>query len=310
MSTTNSTVTWDAYRQYETRAPELIGALTVGPTIAAIFVAMRLYTRVVIIGKSFSEDYSIVAALISSVAMSVFMGLTVIYGSGRHIETVSPAELRDLSRVGIGVIQFYALTHFFLKLSIMLQYYRVSTLPWEKQLCSSIIVTLSAGYLAILIVEMVRCIPFEAQWTPKYPGAKCINSTAFYFSAQGLNMVMDLVILLGPLIILRHSSAPLQQKFLFGIALAFGGIACIVSILRFQTLLPSTTSSDPTWDKTSSGFYGVIEPNLGITCACVVTLRPLFQRLRLSLSRNNQEVTDENTPHETKRRVSLYHITL
>jgi len=105
----------------------------------------------------------------------------------------------------------------------MLQYIRVAVLPWEKHLCFTIIASLSAGYLAILIVEMVRCVPFEAQWTPKYPGAKCINSTAFYFSAQGLNMAMDLVILLGLLIILRYSSAPLPQKLLFGVALTFGG---------------------------------------------------------------------------------------
>lgn len=146
-----------------------------------------------------------------------------IFGSGRHVEFVSPAELKEISRVGIGVIQFYALTHFFLKLSIMLQYYRVATLPWEKNLCFGIIATLTAGYLAILVVEMVRCVPFEAQWDAKYPGAKCINSTAFYFSAQGLNVFMDLIILFGPLVILRHSSAPLQQRLLFGIALAFGG---------------------------------------------------------------------------------------
>jgi len=126
-------------------------------------------------------------------------------------------------QVGIGTIQFYAFTHFFLKLSVMLQYYRVTILPWEKHLCFSIIATLTAGYIAILVVEMVRCVPFEAQWTPNYPGAKCINSTAFYFSAQVLNLVLDLIILLGPLVILRHSSAPLQQKILFGIALSFGG---------------------------------------------------------------------------------------
>lgn len=105
----------------------------------------------------------------------------------------------------------------------MLQYYRVAILPWEKNMCLTIIATLSAGYLALLVVEMVRCVPFEAQWIPKYQGAKCINSTVFYFSAQGLNVVLDLVILLAPLVILRHSSAPLQQRLLFGIALAFGG---------------------------------------------------------------------------------------
>ncbi|KAK0623885.1 hypothetical protein B0T14DRAFT_517183 [Immersiella caudata] len=315
MSMSNSSAPIESARLQETRAPELIGALAVGPSVAFIFVAMRIYTRLVLVRKHFLEDYSIVAALACAIAMSVLMGLTVIFGSGKHIEAVSAADLKEISRVGIGVIQFYALTHFFLKLSIMLQYYRVATLPWEKKLCFAIIALLTAGYLAILVVEMVRCVPFEAQWTPKYPGAVCINSTAFYFSAQGLNVVMDLIILFGPLVILRHSSAPIQQRLLFGIALAFGGAACIVSAFRLQTLLPSTTSRDPTWDKTPSGMYGVIEANLGITCACVVTLRLLFHKLRLSMSSlkvsiGTRTVTAKSIPRDSRKRASLYHITL
>lgn len=87
--------------------------------------------------------------------------------------------------------------------------------------------------------------------------------------------------------------------------------ACIVSALRLQTLYPSTTTSDPTWDKIPSGFYGVIEANLGITCACVVTLRPLLHKLGLSLYRNKQQTTTCITmPEEPKHRASVYHITL
>jgi len=63
-------------RQNETRAPELIGALSVCPAIAAIFVAMRFYTRMVLIRKHFLEDWMILAALASAIAMSVFMGLS------------------------------------------------------------------------------------------------------------------------------------------------------------------------------------------------------------------------------------------
>jgi hypothetical protein len=56
--------------------------------------------------------------------------------------------------------------------------------------------------------------------------------------------------------------------------------ACIVAIIRFQTLLPSTTSTDPTWDKLPSALYGIIEPNIGIACACIVTLTPFFKKVR------------------------------
>ena len=108
----------------------------------------------------------------------------------------------------------------------MLQYYRVTVLPWEKRLCHVIIAALSAGYFAILTIEMIKCVPFAAIWDPaSYPDARCItfNTTVKFYSSQALNIGFDLLILVAPLFILRHSTAPLPQKLLFGIALAFGG---------------------------------------------------------------------------------------
>ncbi|KAK0648161.1 hypothetical protein B0T16DRAFT_407805 [Cercophora newfieldiana] len=315
MSTTNSSVPIDPVRLQQSRAHELVGALTTGPSLAFVFVAMRIYTRFVLVRQRFLEDWSILAALATSIGMAVFMGITVINGSGRHVETVSVAEQKDLTKAMIGVIECYLLTHCFLKLSIMLQYCRVATLPWEKNLCFGIIGVLSAGYLSVIIVQMVRCVPFEAQWTPGYPGAVCVNSTAFFFASQALNVFLDVIILLAPLVILRHSSAPLQQRLLFGVALAFGGVASIVSIIRLHTLYPSTVTTDPTWDKVPSGVYGVIEANLGIICACVVTLRPLFHKVQSSISSikgraSTRTATTRSLPKVSRIRPSLYHITL
>jgi len=64
MSTANATAPLDPARQYETRAPQIIAALVTCPAIAAILVAMRIYTRVFVVRKHFLEDYSIVAALV------------------------------------------------------------------------------------------------------------------------------------------------------------------------------------------------------------------------------------------------------
>lgn len=55
--------------------------------------------------------------------------------------------------------------------------------------------------------------------------------------------------------------------------------ACIISIIRMQTLLPPN-SKDPTWEKVPTVIYAIIEINVGIACAAVVTLRPLYRRLR------------------------------
>jgi len=68
------------------------------------------------------------------------------------------------------------------------------------------------------------------------------------------------------------------------------GRACIISGFRLQTLYPSTTSKDPSWDKIPSAIYGIIEVNVGIACASVVTLRPLYRRLWDAVTKGEKEV--------------------
>jgi hypothetical protein len=150
------------------------------------------------------------------------------------------------------------------------------------------------------------------------------------FASQGWNMAMDFVILLSPLYILRHSNAPLKQRVLLGVVLAFGGVyvsslspvdapfshlpylilvsrACIISVIRLHTLYPSGTSADPTWDKVPSAIYGIVEINVGISCASVVTLRPLVHGLRGALSDKgdaSRETVTEVPQDPVRRRFS------
>lgn len=158
-----------------------------------------------------------------SMVMSVFSQYAVVYGSGRHFETITPPEYVEFLKVGIVITQVYSLSHLFLKLSIFQQYVRVSVTPFDRRLGQGIIAVLCTGYAIFIVLRMVRCIPIQAQWTPKLPGAKCLfNGTWFIFASQAWNMVMDFVILLMPLVVLRHSLAPILQRVLIGVVLAFG----------------------------------------------------------------------------------------
>jgi len=123
----------------------------------------------------------------------------------------------------VAVSQLYSLCHFFLKLSILLQYTRVSVLPLDRRLFQGAIAINCIGYATFIVLRAVRCLPFESQWIPGMPGARCLfQSTWFVFASQAWNMVMDFVILLGPFLVLRHSNAPVLQRVLIGIVLAFG----------------------------------------------------------------------------------------
>jgi hypothetical protein len=96
-------------------------------------------------------------------------------------------------------------------------------MPSDKRLCYSLLALLNVGYLGFLVARMARCVPFQAQWTPGIPGARCFFSgTALMFASQIWNMGMDFVILLAPLYILRHFTGGLLQRVGIGLVLAFG----------------------------------------------------------------------------------------
>jgi len=210
-------------RASESRAYQLTTALIICPIFASLLVALRIYTRLFIIRKRFWEDLSMVVALVFSIVMSVFNQLAVVYGSGRHFETITPPEYVEFLKVGIVITQVYSFTHLFLKLSILLQYVRISVTEWDRRMCKGLIAVLCTGYVVFIVLRMVRCVPIEAQWTVKLPGARCFfNSTWFMFASQAWNMVMDFVILVVPMVVLRHSRAPFLQRVLIGVVLAFG----------------------------------------------------------------------------------------
>lgn len=148
----------------------------------------------------------------------------VLNGFGRHIETVSAEELVNQGKVAIGGIMFYILTHMALKLSILLQYVRISVMPFEKWFCYIIIAILIAQSLAIVGTYFAFCRPFYSLWTPNVPGAVCLDRTMVYYAQLGMTIVMDFGVLVAPLFILRHLRLPWGQKLMILVVLSFGGM--------------------------------------------------------------------------------------
>jgi len=96
-------------------------------------------------------------------------------------------------------------------------------MAFERRLCYVLIGILTTGYIVVIVLSMVRCIPFEALWTP-IPGAKCLNTTQLFLAIQSHTLAMDFIILLAPLCILRHLTIPWAQRVLLIVVVGFGGV--------------------------------------------------------------------------------------
>jgi hypothetical protein len=69
MSTTNSTVPVDPARASESRGYQLTTTLIICPIFAFVLVALRVYTRLVILRKHFWEDLVMVLALVCDIQL-------------------------------------------------------------------------------------------------------------------------------------------------------------------------------------------------------------------------------------------------
>jgi len=111
-----------------------------------------------------------------------------------------------------------------LKLSILLQYVRISVMSFEKRFCYVIIAILIAQSLSMVATHLALCRPFYSLWTPNVPDKVCLDRTKVYYAQLGMTIVMDFAVLVAPLFILRHLRLPWVQKLMILVVLSFGGM--------------------------------------------------------------------------------------
>ncbi|MCJ1246343.1 hypothetical protein MMC30_003550 [Trapelia coarctata] len=70
---------------------------------------------------------------------------------------------------------------------------------------------------------------------------------------------------------------------------------CIISILRISSFF-TITPEDLTYSKVPADIYSNLEPSLGIVCACLPIMRPIFDKLFPSIRRNSSERRIQSTP--------------
>lgn len=71
---------------------------------------------------------------------------------------------------------------------------------------------------------------------------------------------------------------------------------CIVSILRLQSLVAISNSSDQSYDNPAAATWSSVESNVGIICSCLPLLRPLMTKCLPGVFSSHRRDT-RSTPH-------------
>ncbi|KAI0414298.1 hypothetical protein F5X98DRAFT_390037 [Xylaria grammica] len=225
----------------------------------------------------------ILGALMFTIAYQATIYVIKLHGGmGMPIATLSSKEMTTFLKGTFAIEIFYYTIIFSIKSSIIFMYQRFAIWATFKRLCTATNVLLVAFYIVCIATTLGQCTPLEKAWdvTRMLPG-KCINTTAFFYSTSGFNILTDVWILLLPIPTLRSLKISRHSRYvLYGI-FGVGSFATAMSCVRLYSIHIYTLAEDPFKDGVLVNLWSMVEVNIAIVCASIPALKPLIAPKKL-----------------------------
>ncbi|KAF2683883.1 hypothetical protein K458DRAFT_389804 [Lentithecium fluviatile CBS 122367] len=271
----------------QARQDVAIGVSIAATLIGMTFIALRVYTRAFIVRNMGPEDWTMLSAAILTIVFLVqFIVSIKAYGVGWHTISVSPQQAVAGTQLGLAVIVVYKGIVTLIKMSILMIYLRLAVNKTFERLCKGTIYLLAAYQFIVIIIVPAQCTPLSKLWdfTGTVPG-HCINTNVFYYITSTFHIIIDIWILLLPYKLILSIPRPLRERLGVYAVFGLGVLGTICAIVRFNYLVAVTKSMDPFYDSIAINIWSVIEVNVGILCASLPTLRPLFSQAQRNRTR-------------------------
>ncbi|CEJ60849.1 hypothetical protein PMG11_09405 [Penicillium brasilianum] len=253
--------------------------VAVGLTLSTACLAMRLYTKSLILRKFWWDDVCLIFAWTLSIGTqaTILHGYT-FGGIGRHFNELSPETVDTLLKVILAAAVIYIPCLAFAKLSLLMLYYSILNTSQEWVYSIYIIAFVISGYsLALALALIFACNPIQKGWDISIPPGvgSCINRPGVYLATAVSNTLSDVILILIPIRVVWGLQMRLIQKLGVVAMFCIGCLTIITSILRLATLWPLVTTSDVSYKLALASVFINIEANFIIICASLPYLRQL-----------------------------------
>ncbi|KAJ5347277.1 hypothetical protein MYU51_004309 [Penicillium brevicompactum] len=290
------------------RGRQALAVSIVFTTLATFITAARIYTRAFLVKQMGADDYVILVSLAFS---WIFFGLLVgevYHGMGEHYAMIPAAIYKTQMICFWASVPIYQTSLISTKMSILLQYKRVFSTPRMRLACWILIGFLGLYGTWTIVSAWANCVPLAKFWDPTVPGF-CLDKKALWFSNSGIHILTDVIILIYPMPVLKSLQLPKKQKIALMAVFALGAIVLVTTILRLQSLLVISNSSDATYDNVGAAAWSAVECNVAIICACLPGTRAFLSQLlpHIFSTRSNGYRSRTTRPTRTGRSVLTSH---
>ncbi|PKS08431.1 hypothetical protein jhhlp_005142 [Lomentospora prolificans] len=253
--------------------------------IFAIFVGLRLYTRMSILNSVGADDYLIAVALVLQILYTVFVTIATFYGLGRLFADVGNPEayftalkyeifsqVAGLMVIGVGKC---AVGVFLLRIVRN----KIQTIFIWAFLAGTVFITLFSS-----ITVVIQCIPVQKTWNPTLEGTCWLDFSKVGLTVGSWFVVADFGFAILPWFVIWDLNMKRKEKITVAVGLSLGVFAGICGIVRTVALngLNATEyilnhSAD---DTVPMLIWSATESTVTIMCSSIPVLRPLYVRVR------------------------------
>ncbi|KAF2659649.1 hypothetical protein K491DRAFT_590728 [Lophiostoma macrostomum CBS 122681] len=258
----------------------MVGVTIAMTIIGSLAVALRFYTRSYIVGTLYSDDWVMLAALVWNFGYALEILISAkSFNAGFTMAQLSDRDMMGIVQITAAVVVTYKGVLTLIKVSILCFYLRIAVRPMFEKLCKWTLYLVVVFEFIVIFVTVGECVPLRKMWdfNNTVPG-HCIDSGAFFQFASVFHIITDLWVLLLPVPLLRSIPRPPREKYGLFFVFGVGVFAIITAVFRFKFLHDYTVSPDPFYAFAPLMTWSMVEVNVGILCACLPTLRPLFSK--------------------------------
>ncbi|KAF4782857.1 integral membrane protein [Colletotrichum scovillei] len=277
----------------ENKGPGIIFAICIIVGISTIFVAMRLFIRIKILGQTHLDDHLTVLSLLLSYTTIALEIWAIRCGNGRHADTLSQEQQSAAILSTISGFPPNVLAYTVPKFAVVALLVRIlnpgrihQVMLWGMATGCLVLVSLCT------IILFAQCTPTRAQWDFKVTEKSCWSPWVLVNVAiltGAYSAALDLYLAVYPATVLMRLQMNIKKKvLLLGLDRCMTANSCFISIYK-STRLPSLASKDFTYDSAELVVWTIVEGNTLIIATCIPILGPLVE---LALGRRVLSSTD------------------
>ncbi|KAK3996747.1 major facilitator superfamily domain-containing protein [Cladorrhinum sp. PSN332] len=282
---------------FPNRGPAVLAVASATMGLTTLFVAGRMISRIGIVRRVGCDDYIMILAWLLALFLTMSINLGTARGLGRH-----DRDIDDEERAGLRICEYvfsilYNPALMATKSSVLVFYLRLArnTQKIMRMASWAVLGVVNVAGVILTFMNIFQCTPMNAAWDITVQPTRCFPLLTEFICSAPVNVTTDLAILALPIPVLTSMRLPQRQKNILVLTFALGIFVTIVDVVRIYYLqqaiayVPVGASSDPkamfgqssgfSWNASLSLMWSAVEVNVGITCACIPTLKPLIIRI-------------------------------